>query len=216
MEPWLPEPLEYDQERQVEVAESVSLAFLVLLERLSPVERAVFLLHEVFGYPYEIAPIVGKREATCRQLVRRARERIGVGRPRYRAPTDAGERVAVAFLRACQNGDLPDLLALLTEDVELITDGGGQVAAARVPVRRIDLVAQFLLGIVRQAPPGWTAVPRTVNGAAGLTVHHADGRPLAVFGLEVTGSQITAIRIINNPAKLARVPRSEPDPHVHD
>ncbi len=209
--PWLPEPLVGDPgpdaEETVALAESLSLAFLVLLERLSPVERAVFLLHEVFGYPFaEIAPIVGKREAACRQLAKRARERIGVGRPRFRAPVAAGERLAAEFLRACAEGDVPGLLALLTEDVELVADGGGEVAAAGKPVRGADPVARFLLGIVRLAPAGWTAAPATVNGGPGLVVRRADGRPLAVLALEVAGDRVAAIRVVNNPDKLRAVP----------
>ena len=209
--PWLPEPLVADPgpgvETGAEMAESLSLAFLVLLERLTPVERAVFLLHEVFGYPYaEIAPIVGKSEAACRQLAKRARARVGVGRPRFRATAAAGERLAAEFLRTCAEGDLPGLLELLTEDVELVADGGGKVAATRKPVRGADPVARFLLGIVRLAPAGWTAAPATVNGGPGVVARHADGRPFAVLALEVAGDRVAAVRIVNNPDKLHGVP----------
>jgi RNA polymerase sigma-70 factor (ECF subfamily) len=209
--PWLPEPLvdagTVGLEETAEMAESLSLAFLVLLERLSPVERAVFLLHEVFGYPYaEIAPVVGRQEDACRQLARRARTRIGVGRPRFRASRAQGARLANAFLRACQEGDLPGLLALLTEDVELVADGGGQVGAARKPVRGVDLVTRFLLGIVRLAPVGWRAEPATVNGGPGLVVRHADGRPFAVLALTIAGDRISGIQLVNNPAKLQGIP----------
>ena len=189
------------------MAESLSLAFLVLLERLSPVERAVFLLHEVFGYPHaEIGPIVGKSEAACRQLAKRARDRVGVGRPRFRASVVEGERLAAEFLRACTEGDLPALLSLLTEDVELVADGGGKVAAPRKPVRGADLVARFLLGIARLGPDGWSATPAMVNGGPGLVARDANGRPFAVLTLEAAGDRITAVRIVNNPDKLRAVP----------
>jgi RNA polymerase sigma-70 factor (ECF subfamily) len=125
-----------------------------------------------------------------------------VGRPRFRASREQGERLAHAFLRACQEGDLPGLLELLTEDVELVADGGGQVGAARKPVRGVDLVTRFLLGIVRLAPEGWQADRATVNGGPGLVVRHADGRPFAVLALTIAGDRISGIQIINNPGKV--------------
>jgi RNA polymerase sigma-70 factor, ECF subfamily len=209
--PWLPEPLVGDwtraAEEGVEMAESLSLAFLVLLERLTPLERAVFLLHEVFGYAYaEIAAIVGRKESTCRQLAKRARERIAVGRPRFRASTEAGERLASEFLQACRKGDLPGLIALLTEDVALTADGGGRVPAARQPIHGVGRVARFLLGIAGQGPEGWTAAPVVVNGGVGIVVRHADGRSHAVLELEPAGKRIAAVRIIVNPDKLHGVP----------
>ena len=194
------------------MAESVSLAFLVILERRSPEERAVFLLHEVFGYPFaEIAPIVGKSEVACRQLAKRARDRIGVGRPRFPASAEAGERLAAEFLRACTEGDLPALLALLTEDVELVADGGGKAAAAGKPVRGADSVARFLLGIARLGPAGWTARPATVNGGPGLVARIPDGRPFAVLALEPAGDRIKVVRIVVNPDKLHGVPDGGPE-----
>ena len=212
---WLPEPLVAepgpDAEEAAEMAESLSLAFLVLLERLSPEERAVFLLHEVFGYPYaEIAPIVGKSEAACRQLAKRARDRVQLGRPRQRVAPAAAERLAAEFLRACAEGDLPALLALLTEDVELVADGGGKAAAAGKPIRGAELVARFLVGVARLGPPGWTAGPATVNGGPGLVARDAHGRPFAVLALEPAGERIAAVRVIVNPDKLHGGPDGAP------
>ncbi len=213
---WLPEPLVEgpgSPAEAVELAESLSLAFLVLLERLAPVERAVFLLHEVFGYPFaEIAPIVGKGEAACRQLAKRARDRVGVGQPRFQAPAVAGERLAAEFLRACVDGDLPALIGLLTEDVELVADGGGKVATAPNALRGVDPVARFLLGIARLGPDDWTASPATVNGGPGLLARDGAGRPFAVLALEPSGERIAAVRIVINPDKLHGVPDDGDDP----
>ncbi len=117
-----------------------------------------------------------------------------------------GERLAAEFLRACTEGDLPALLSLLTEDVELVADGGGKAAAAGKPVRGADLVARFLLGIARLGPDGWTATPAMVNGGPGLVARDADGRPFAVLALEAAGDRIAAVRIIVNPDKLRAVP----------
>ena len=208
---WLPEPLVAetgpDAEEAVEMTESLSLAFLVLLERLSPEERAVFLLHDVFSYPHaEIAGIVGKSEAACRQLAKRARERVQAGRPRRRVARAAAERLAAEFLRTSVEGNLSALMALLTEDVELVADGGGKTAAAGRPIRGADAVARFLIGVAPLGPPGWTAAPATVNGGPGLLARDAHGRPFAVFALEPAGGRIAAVRVVLNPDKLHGVP----------
>ena len=209
-EAWLVADPASDAEEAAELSESLSLAFLVLLERLSPGERAVFLLREVFGYPFaEIAPDVGNSEAACRQLAKRARERVGMGRPRLHTPAEAGERMAEEFLRACVEGDLPALLALLTEEVELVADCGGLAIAARKPIRGADLVGRFLIGIARLGPRSGTASPATVNGGPGLIARDANGRPVAVMALEPTGNRIKAVRIVVNPNK----PHGVPDGH---
>jgi RNA polymerase sigma-70 factor (ECF subfamily) len=212
--PWLPEPLITetgpDVQEVVETAESLSLAFLLLLERLSPVERAVFLLHEVFDYPYaEIAPIVDKSDSACRQLAKRARERLEIDRPRFEVDPEFGERLVTAFVRASSEGDLPGLLSLLTEDVELVADGGGKVPAARKPLHGADRIARTLIGFVPLAPAGWTATPAAVNGDPGLVVRYADGRPLAVFAFEIAGGRIARLRIVSNPDKLRGTPRGD-------
>lgn len=209
--PWLPEPLvtapSPGTEEQVELAESLSLAFLILLERLSPEERAVFLLHEIFDYQYaEIGPIIGKGEAASRQLGKRARDRIATGRPRFPTSPVEGERLASEFLRASLEGDFPALLALMTEDVELIADGGGKAKAAPMPIRGRDVVARFLTGISHMGPEGWKGEPTPVNGGPGIVARRGDGQPFAVLSLDATGERITAVRIVLNPDKLHGVP----------
>jgi RNA polymerase sigma-70 factor (ECF subfamily) len=208
---WLPEPLITDSapdlEETVEMTESLSMAFLVLMERLGPIERAVFLLHDVFKYGYaEIASIVNKSEAACRQLAKRARDRIESGRVRFESTVDTGERLASEFLHACTVGDLPGLLALLTEDIELVADGGGKVPAARAPLHGADLVATALIRFVPLTPPGWTAAPSIVNGGPGMVVRYADGRPLSVMAFDLVDGRIATLRIIANPDKLHGVP----------
>jgi RNA polymerase sigma-70 factor (ECF subfamily) len=211
---WLPEPLVVDPgeeaEATVETAEALSFAFLLLLERLTPVERAVFLLHEVFGYHYaEIGPMVDKSEAACRQLAKRARERLAIGQPRFHPDEAEGERLAAEFLRACAEGDLPGLLALLTEEVELVGDGGSKAAAAREPIVGRERVARALLGFVPLAPAGWSAAPAPINGGPGLLVRAADGSPFAAMAFDLDGGRIAAIRIVVNPDKLQRISPAE-------
>lgn len=215
--PWLPEPLVStagkDVDEAVETAEAISMAFLIMLERLSPVERAVFLLHEVFGYSHaEIAAIVGKSEAACRQHLRRAKERIRLDRPRFQTPADIGERLAAEFLRACTDGDLPRLLTLLTEDAELVADSGGKVLAPPKPIRGAAAIARLLIALIRRAPEGWSVSQVTVNGSPGFVAYGKDSRPIAVLALDLFEDRIAAIRIMRNPDKLRAVPELTP-PH---
>jgi RNA polymerase sigma-70 factor, ECF subfamily len=208
--PWLPEPL--PDERAPDVAEAValedslSMAFLVLLESLTPVERAVFLLREVFGYEYaEIAEIVGKGEANCRQISRRAKASVAARRPRFERSAEQGERLMRGFVEACAAGDMDGLLALLAEDVTLWSDGGGKTRAARNPIHGASDVARFLLGTLRKAPPGLVVRPTRINGSPGLVGYFDDGRPHNVAIFEVAGGRIVAIRIVVNPDKLEGV-----------
>ena len=208
--PWLPEPLVIEREPDVAdavvLADSLSMAFLVLLERLTPTERAVFLLHDVFAYDYaEIAPIVDKSVAHCRQLARRARAHVAAGRPRFEASPERRERLTQAFLAACAEGDLPALLATLADDVTLWSDGGGKVAAARRPVHGADKVARFLLGILRTVPPDTVVRPARVNGQPGL-VSSVRGQPFGVLTLDIADDRVQAVRIVVNPDKLRAVP----------
>jgi RNA polymerase sigma-70 factor (ECF subfamily) len=210
--PWLPEPLvsnaRINVDEVVEIEEAISLAFLIMLERLSPVERAVFLLHEVFGYAHaEIAAIIGKSEAACRQHLRRAKERIRLDRPKFQASAEIGERLAAEFLRACTDGDLPSLLTILTEDVELVADSGGKVAAPVRPIRGAAAVARLLVALIRRAPRDWTIARVTINGEPGFVAYDKDGEPIAAVALEVSESRVAAIRLIRNPDKLRVVPR---------
>jgi RNA polymerase sigma-70 factor (ECF subfamily) len=205
---WLPEPLETaggdDPAEDVELAESLSIAFLVLLEQLTPVERAVFLLHEVFGYGYaEIAEIVGKSEANCRQLARRARESLVARRPRFRPDTEQGERLLGQFLRACTEGDMPGLVSLLAADATIRADGGGKAPAARRPVVGAERVATFALSMAEQAQ-GVQLRPTWVNGQPAF-VASKDGAVLAIWVLDIADGKIQAIWAMLNPDKLARI-----------
>jgi len=211
---WLPEPLIVD-ERDVDadpvvLAESLSLAFLVLLEHLSPVERAVFLLHEVFGYPFEeIAGMVGKSGANCRQIARRARERLHAPGPRFAPEPEEQERLTHQFMETCLSGDLPALVAMLADDVTLYADGGGKATAARKPIHGADRVAQFLIGIRKFAPAAVVLRVTPVNGQAAL-VCEVGGCPVSVFVLELADGHIRAVRVIVNPEKFHGLAPSPP------
>ena len=209
--PWLPEPILTgdpidDPSEGVALADTLSLAFLAVLERLNPVERAVFLLHDVFNYEFaEIAPIVGKSAPNCRQLARRARDHVAAARPRF-APTLAErERLLGEFIRACTVGDLPGLIATLATDITLWSDGGGKVLAARKPVHGAEKVALFLLKLAEfGAMQGATYQPTTINGQPGLVAHLAD-EPYSVLTLDIAEGQIAGIAIVVNPEKLRQL-----------
>jgi RNA polymerase sigma-70 factor (ECF subfamily) len=203
--PWLPEPIvsegEPDLAETAALHESLSMAFLALLERLTPVERAIFLLHDVFAYDFhEIAGIVGKGEANCRQIARRARRQIQAGRPRFDPDPERRERLTRQFIAACSDGDLDGLLATLAADVTLWTDGGGKATAALRPVIGAERVAAFILGIMRKVP-GTFQRRATVNGQPGFTVTTPEGG-IAVLTLDIADGQIQTIRAIANPDKL--------------
>jgi RNA polymerase sigma-70 factor (ECF subfamily) len=213
---WLPEPLEQghapDPADQVALADSLSLAFLALLERLTPIERAVFLLHEAFDYDYAaIAPIVGRSEATCRQLAHRARVHITGQRPRYHATPEIQERLLHQFARACAEGDLAGLEATLAADVTVWGDGGGKAPAARQPVQGASKVARLFLGIARIAPPGIAYRFSTVNGGPAM-IFTLDGQPYGVFAFDIADERIIAIRNIINPDKFHGVRSGPPGP----
>lgn len=208
--PWLPEPLLTDDTtgtaELATLSDSLSMAFLVLLEKLSPLERAVFLLREVFDYDYaEIAAIVGKTEANCRQLVRRARQHLSNGRPRFQTSPTEQQTLTIQFAQACATGDLDGLLQVLAEDITLWSDGGGKVSAARRPILGSDRVARFLLGLVKKAPPDLATRFARVNGRPGF-VTYVGGNPLMVLSLETGNGRIQAIHIVVNPDKLKTIP----------
>jgi RNA polymerase sigma-70 factor, ECF subfamily len=209
--PWLPEPL--PEEPVPDVAdtaalnESLSMAFLVLLESLTPPERAVFLLRGVFDYDYgEISRLVGKSEANCRQIAHRAQRSIAARRPRLESTPEQEERLTGSFLEACMDGDMEGLLGLLTEDITLWSDGGGKVRAALNPIRGSDKVARFLLGVLSKAPPGLVVRQTRVNGQPGIIGYYADGQPQSVTTFDVAEERIRAIRILVNPEKLRNIP----------
>lgn len=203
--PWLPEPIVQQMagaDCTVELAETVSLAMLHVLERLSPVERAAYVLRQIFDYDYgEIAEILQKSATNCRQLVSRAEQRVLEGRPRFAAAADEVARLSSEFLRACSSGNLDALLQLLTVDAVMISDGGGKVTAALRPVVGADRVARFFLGIVRKTPAYGRAQTVLVNGQPGLAAWIEDAM-IAVFAFDLDGDRIRSIFAIRNPDKL--------------
>jgi RNA polymerase sigma-70 factor (ECF subfamily) len=208
--PWLPEPLVEDLDSRdpadrVTLDESVSMALLVVLERLSAPERTAFLLHDVFSLSFEeVARVVGRSPAAVRQLAARARRHVERGRPRF-PPTHAEQReVIAAFAAACQAGDLERLVALLDPDVVWRGDGGGQVAASHRVERGARNVARRLLALARRPPRGVRMA--VVNGAPGLVLRDADG-VLTVVAFTVDAGRVVAIDAVRNPDKLTTVPQ---------
>jgi RNA polymerase sigma-70 factor, ECF subfamily len=206
---WLPEPLLTDRDaddpaRDTEQAESLSMAFLLMLERLNPVERAVFLLHDVFAYGYEeIATIVGKSAANCRQIAARARRHVRSSRPRFDASPEERSRLAERFFAAVTDGDLEGLEQILAEDVVVYGDGGGRVPQWAAPIVGIDRVARLFTGLGRQMRElGLHFEPRLVNGQPGALVRDAEGRVIGAWALDVTGGAVCALRSVINPEKL--------------
>jgi RNA polymerase sigma-70 factor (TIGR02957 family) len=205
---WLPEPLVADTDpgpaERAEMSDSLSMAFLVLLESLTPTERAVFLLHEVFGYNYkEIAEITGKSEPNCRQILVRARHHVDEGKPRFEASREQRDEVARRFFDAAGGGDLNGLLELLAPDVVTIGDGGGKGQALREPLHGSERVARFLLGLFRRAQKeGIYGVPALVNGQPGAVIYDAGGRVASVFALDIADGLVQAVRSVVNPDKL--------------
>jgi RNA polymerase sigma-70 factor (ECF subfamily) len=208
--PWLPEPVVTDSapDEPVAMAESLSMAFLVLLESLTPTERAAMLLREVFDYEYaEIAEVLGKTEANCRQLVRRARERLAERRPRFAASREDRDRIVREFLEAVASGDLDGLVGMLASDATLWSDGGGKVTAARNPIVGADRVGRFLVGVMKKAQGVIDVHPVVVNGEPGVLVAFG-GRPLSVLTLHVGPSGVEGVYIVSNPDKLAHLEAS--------
>jgi len=205
--PWLPEPLigEAEGDRNAELAESLSLAFLRLLERLSPVERAVFLLREVFEYDYaDVSQMVDKTEANCRQILKRAREGLSAARhgkpPAILPPPEEQVRLAGEFTRAIKNGDLASLAGLLSADITLYADGGGRISAALNPIYGPDKVGRFLLGVSRKFPKGIQEAA-VVNGSLGALIYDGDHVDSAM-AFEFDGDRISGLYIVRNPEKL--------------
>jgi RNA polymerase sigma-70 factor, ECF subfamily len=204
---WLPEPLvteEGDAATHAETADTLSMAFLVLLERLSPVQRAVFLLREVFGYDYaEIARLVGRSEDNCRQIAARARRHVEAGRPRFEASRRQREELAGRFFAAIEEGDTEGLVGLLAADAVMYGDGGGKAPALATPVAGAGRVARFLLGLARRGRAvGMTSRPAEVNGHPGMLVFDPQGRVLGVLVLEIADGRVQTVRSVVNPDKL--------------
>ncbi len=209
---WLPEPIITDRDddpaRHAEMADSLSMAMLVLLESLSPEQRAVLLLRDVFDYRYdEIAGIVGKSEDNVRQLAVRARRHIEERRPRFETSREQRDELARRFFAAAQAGDLSGLESLLAHDIVLTGDGGGKVPALAHSLHGRNRVARTLLNWTRLGAriPGVSLRPVEVNGTAGALLLDGEGRLIGVWTLEIAGGQIQAVNSVVNPEKLAHL-----------
>jgi RNA polymerase sigma-70 factor (ECF subfamily) len=206
--PWLPEPLltgtEPDPAELAQTADALSLSFLVLLERLSPVERAVFLLREVFDYGYaEIAEIVARTEVNCRQICARARKRIESGKRRFSADKEQQKEIAARFVAAFEDGEVEHLIELLSPDVVFTGDGGGKGAGLPRPVFGRAGVGRLLGAVVREGRAANASIQQVeINGQSGTLNFDADGSLINVFVFEVADGSIQAIRSIINPDKL--------------
>jgi RNA polymerase sigma-70 factor, ECF subfamily len=209
--PWLPEPLLTTPDIGTEVAEhaergrEISLAMLVVLETLSPAERAVFVLREVFGLPHdEIATILGRSEAAIRQLAHRAREHVHARRPRFSADPGEHRQITERFLAACYSGDVRGLLELMAPDVILTSDGGGKARAARRPVAGADKVARFLVGITAAGLSTLDVRLTSFNGQLGVIVE-SEGKPTTAALVDVVDGLVHRVYIMANPDKLSGV-----------
>ena len=201
--PWLPEPVVLDEPSAAEQADSLSLAFLVLLEELTPLERAAYLLHDVFGYSFdEVARSLARTPAACRQLGARARKHIEERRQRFDADLRHGRELTDRFLVACATGDLTGLLAMLSDDVVVWTDGGGKVRAALRPVVGPHRSSRFLVNVAKK---GQGVPEATVLNGQPATVFVDDGVVVAALVLDIMESAIVGVRVISNPDKLERL-----------
>jgi RNA polymerase sigma-70 factor (TIGR02957 family) len=210
--PWLPEPLltAPDVAENVELAESVSMALMLVLETLSPTERAVFVLREVFDFGYdEIAGAVGKTAATCRQIAHRARRHVDARRPRETVSARETRAALESFQRALETRDLQGLLDVLAPDVVLMSDGGGVKQAALRPVVGAGKIVRFVLGGIGRTEAKLTSAPTAVNGSPGLLLH-LDGELDGVMAVRVEGGRITGLYYVRNPEKLTRVESETP------
>ena len=203
--PWLPEPVADDAvgpAAAAELSDSLSLAFLVVLESLGPVERAAFLLREVFGFDYpQVAETVGRSEDACRQLVSRAKQRVGAERPRFAVDPDEHRRLLERFVAAAQGGDIDELTSFLTADVVLVSDGGPTMKAARHPIHGLDRVVRFLASVGPKAFGRGELHLAPVNGEPGFIVVR-DGATFLAGTVDISDGAITAIRWVINPDKL--------------
>jgi RNA polymerase sigma-70 factor, ECF subfamily len=204
--PWLPEPLvgetAPDASEAAELSDSLSMAFLMVLESLTPTERAAFLLREVFGYGYgEIAELLKITEANSRQLVHRANDRVAERKRRFEADAGKQRDLLARFLFAAATGEMDALVELLAEDAVLYSDGGGAVRAARRPIYGRDKIARFITGVARDVAPDTQTRVVDVNGAPGVFME-SDGKPYAVITADVADDRVQTIYIVLNPSKL--------------
>jgi RNA polymerase sigma-70 factor (ECF subfamily) len=208
--PWLPEPVIEPEaaDDPAELAQDLSVAFLLLLERLSPLERAAFLLHDVFEMSFaQVAEALRRDEAACRQLAARARRHIEAGRPRFNATAADQSRIAAAFLAAAGSGDPAQLARLLAQDAVFVSDGGGKVRAALNPIMGGDNIAAFFIGVQRKLPhpAGTDYRPTTINGLPGFLVVRADGTIEQTLSFEIQDGLIQRIYVVRNPDKLRAI-----------
>jgi RNA polymerase sigma-70 factor (ECF subfamily) len=212
---WLPEPILTDPNsdplRALKIDESLSMAFLVLLERLTPIERAVFLLHEVFKYKHtEIAEILGQSEANCRQVLRRARQHVGAVGRRFKASTQENNDLLDRFLQATRTGDMDGLLALLARDVVLHSDGGGKAIALPKQIKGADKVARGILrSMQKTVPRDLVGHVAEINGKAAV-IGYVQGKPFSVVSVNVNKGRIKDVFVVTNPDKLSRLPDLPP------
>jgi RNA polymerase sigma-70 factor, ECF subfamily len=206
---WLPEPLltdgpENDPHELAERGDTLSMAFLLVLERLNPVERAVFLLHDVFGYGYdEIASIVDKSQPNCRQLAARARRHVRAQKPRFEATREQREQLADRFFAAFTDGNLDGLVAMLADDAVTYGDGGGKAPQWSTPIVGADRIARLFLAMSKQLSAHELSVERhEVNGQPGATVRNQRGELINVFTLDIADGQVQTVRSVINPDKL--------------
>lgn len=208
---WLPEPVITDRSadpaEQAELSDSLSMAFLVLLERLSPPERAVFLLREVFGYGFdEIAGLIDKSEANCRQLAVRARRHVQEGQPRFESSIEKRWALAERFFAAMQNGDTEALASLLAQDVVLYADGGGKAPAISEPIHGSFEAARYLADLGRRmSVERISVVLADVNAQPGAIAMTSSGQVLSAISLDLAGDCVQAMRAVTNPDKLAHI-----------
>jgi RNA polymerase sigma-70 factor, ECF subfamily len=206
---WLPEPLVNEPlpSDNVALAESLSVAFLVMLERLNPVERAALLLREVFDYDYAaVAVVLEKSESNCRQIVRRARARVRREECRFDPPDDEHAQLLATFLAATQAGEVGELVSMLAEDATLHSDHGGKAQAAKRVIVGADKIARFFVGIsTRLMPPDPSVRLVTVNGSPGA-ITYSGQHPVTVFSVDITAGRIQRVYVVRNPDKLENLP----------
>lgn len=209
---WLPEPVATGQDGDPyslsQRDESLSMAFLVLLERLTPMERAVFLMHEVFEYEYaELAQMLEQSESNCRQVLRRARQHLKEARPRFEPSSRQHQELFRGFLQASAGGDVEGLLALFSRDIVVYADGGGKSRAVPKPVFGADNAIRFMFGARKKFLPKDLVIRVVeINGASGLVTYH-EGRPYSALSFEIGDGRIRGIYIVSNPDKLGALPQ---------
>jgi len=209
--PWVPEPIDTKATaHDGALADSLRQAFLLMLERLSPNERAAFLLRNVFDYEYsEIADVLDKSEVSVRQIVSRAKSRLKQDVPRFEPVQQEADELAERFVTACRAGDVSRIEGMFADDVEVLSDGGGKVSAARVVIRGRNRAARFLAGVFKKRQRKHEVRLATVNGEPGL-VFHAGGRVVQVVSIRIEGS-VRAVYMTSNPDKLSRWSMAEVD-----